>query len=179
MRTIDRIIMTLAALGFLALALLAFSLPLSSGLVNELIIWFDYLARFGALETTVVGLVALLIALSLAYLAWGRRGQLPSLIKEGELGQLRISFQTVEELVHRAARDVNGVRDVHTRLRSTPQGIDITLQLKVIPDVHIPETGETVQRRVRDYLLSTTGVEVKQIQVQIQSIAREQRARVE
>jgi uncharacterized alkaline shock family protein YloU len=179
MGTLDRMVIGLSGLVFLVLSLLFCTLALGWNLADDLVYWVDYLARFGRLEATVLAALAFLATGYLFCLSFKGLRQAPSLVQEGEHGQIRISFTTLENLVQKAAQEINGVRDVQTKISNTSQGVQIILGLKVNPGINIPQVAEMVQSQVREFLLTTAGVEIARIQVDIKNITREAKVRVE
>jgi uncharacterized alkaline shock family protein YloU len=49
-------------------------------------------------------------------------------------------------------------------------GININLRLSVKQDVNIPELSEKIQRRLKEYILETVGIETKEIKINIDKI---------
>ncbi|MDI6870025.1 MAG: alkaline shock response membrane anchor protein AmaP [Bacillota bacterium] len=130
-------------------------------------------------ETAVIGLAELAIAWYV--LAWSarRRHMSRALIRETELGTIRISLKAVENLVQRAARQVQGVRDVKVDLRADKQGVSIHLAVTVLPDSAIPAISDELQHRVERYIAETVGVTVSRVAVTFRAVAEVGKARVE
>ncbi|MDH7576223.1 MAG: alkaline shock response membrane anchor protein AmaP [Bacillota bacterium] len=124
---------------------------------------------------------AFLILMSLQLLAvLLRRGrEREVIIQETGLGRVEIAASALENLIRRAARQVREVREVKPVLRYDRDGLTISLHLNVNPEANLPAVSQAVQQVIQDYLEEKAGVRVLQVQVRIESISLEQRARVE
>ncbi len=49
-------------------------------------------------------------------------------------------------------------------------GINVDLHLILKQDVNIPEISEKIQKKLKDYLLETSGIEVKEIKIHIDRV---------
>lgn len=90
-----------------------------------------------------------------------------------EIGEVRISFKAVENMVLAAARKVNGIREVSTRIDATEQGLLIYIKAKIIPDLPIPALASELQAKVRDYVQEISGSNVSEIKVLVENIAQD------
>jgi uncharacterized alkaline shock family protein YloU len=130
-------------------------------------------------ETVAIGLAELLIAFYV--LAWSvrRRHQARAIIRETDLGTIRIALNAVETLVQRAARQVQGVREVKVDLKTDKQGVAIHLTVTVLPDSAIPAISDEIQHRVERYIAETVGVTVNRVAVTFKSVTETSKTRVE
>jgi uncharacterized alkaline shock family protein YloU len=180
MTVLDRILLILIFLALFVKSVLM----LAVGLVGwDPTPWFQSVgqALTGPYRSQValVGLAELLIA---GYvLAWAvrRRHEARAIIQETELGTVRISLKAVEALVQRAARQVQGVREVKVDLRQDKQGLAIHLTVTVVPDLAMPAVSDEIQRRVGQYITETVGVTVSRVAVTFRAVAETGKARVE
>ena len=118
-------------------------------------------------------LAVILLALAVYFLLSSmRRGQerVETLTVQGALGELRISFKAVENLVLKAARSNKGVREIKTRITHTEQGLIIYLRAVTVPDLNIPEITAELQTAVKEYVETTTGRTVAEIKVLIENV---------
>ena len=129
----------------------------------------------GDLSYTLLG--ALLLVVGVILLIFSTKG---SKKKEGgtivsftEIGEIRISFRAIENMVLNASRKVKGIREVNTRLNFTEQGLVIYLRVKVIPDVPIPALVGELQGKVREYVQEISGSSVAEVKVLVENIAQE------
>lgn len=122
-------------------------------------------------QTTVLGLVELLLASYLLAWAVRRRHFGRALVRETELGKVRIALKAVESLVQRAARQAQGVRDVRVDLQADKQGVAVHLSVVVAPDLAIPSVADEIQRRVEQYITETVGVTVTRVAVTFRTVS--------
>lgn len=96
-----------------------------------------------------------------------------SIVSFTEIGEVRISFKAVENMVLAASRKVNGIREVSTRIDANEQGLLIYLKIKVIPEIPIPGLAGELQNKVRDYVQEISGSNVTEIKVLVENIAQD------
>ena len=119
-------------------------------------------------------LVAYLIMMIFSSVTFERR----SIVRNTALGDIRISAQTIMDLVDKAAKGIEGIKNVDVRLHEVePLKVEIGLQL--LPDYHIPHLTESVQIEIKNYLEHTVGVEIDVINVLVKGVIPEQRIRVQ
>ena len=102
-----------------------------------------------------------------------------ALIHETALGQVNITIPALEHLVVKAARSVQGVREVKPLLKRTDGGLAVQLKVQVQPDISIPVLTEELQTKVKEYLMKTVGITVQNIRVSVCKINWETKSRVE
>jgi uncharacterized alkaline shock family protein YloU len=180
MRVVDRLLLMVL---FLVILAKSFAM-LMIGFGWDPSVWLASLGRtvFAEyrVEALVIGLVELIVALYI--LSWSVRRRYhhePTITRETGLGRVQISLKAVETLVQRAARQVQGVREVQTDLRMDKQDLDINLILTVAPDLSIPAISEEVQHRIERYIAQTVGVTPTKIQLVFKSVGADTKSRVE
>ncbi|NMB35741.1 MAG: alkaline shock response membrane anchor protein AmaP [Firmicutes bacterium] len=130
----------------------------------------------GDLSYTLLG--ALLFVLGVIFLFFSvqdsKKKEGNTILSFTEIGEVRISFQAIENMVLTASRKVKGIREVSTRLNFTEQGLIIYLRIKAIPDVPIPALVDELQGKVREYVQEISGSNVAEVKVLVENIAQEQ-----
>lgn len=106
------------------------------------------------------------------------RGGRYVVLTESAMGQTRVSIQAMENLAVKVVSQINGVREVKSRIVTVTQGVGIQIQAVVTPDINIPEVSENIQNLVKERVLAVTGVTVKSVAVTIKNISA-QKPRVE
>ncbi len=127
----------------------------------------------------IVSFVFLLTSLKLLFLKRKRTTFAGTLIKNTELGMIRVSINTLDTLVQKAVRGFGEVKDVRSLVVAEPDGVRVRLNMQLMPDVNIPEISQTIQKKVKEYVESTAGIIVKEVYVYIDNLAALQRSRVE
>jgi uncharacterized alkaline shock family protein YloU len=128
----------------------------------------------------VIGILAgLSLVVSLRFLYFGFRRDKPNqtLIRETDLGEVRISLAAVETLVTKVARGLKGVRDIKATVFGTEGGVGVRIRGVVSPEVNVPDTARLIQQAVTDYTKNVVGVDVTEVKVLVQNITNETRSR--
>ncbi|MCL5981604.1 MAG: alkaline shock response membrane anchor protein AmaP [Firmicutes bacterium] len=101
-----------------------------------------------------------------------RRGTgVETLLQSGPLGEIRISFKTIENLVLKAVREIKGVRETKTRIVASQAGLVIFLRAVAYPDQNIPQLAAELQAAVKEYVEGTAGSHVAEVKVMIENVA--------
>jgi len=87
-----------------------------------------------------------------------------------EGGQVNISLDAVDNVVHKAALSVEGVKDIKSRLKSAKNGLGINLQISIPHDTNVPETAAAVQKAVKEQLQMVTGLAVTDVAVLVSTV---------
>ncbi|MEX2356539.1 MAG: alkaline shock response membrane anchor protein AmaP [Thermaerobacterales bacterium] len=125
----------------------------------------------------IVGLAFFVASIRLLYFVFRFRSMGETLVHETQLGEVQISLRAVENLVVRAGRQVEGVKELRARVDAGKQGIRVHLRGTVSQDVSIPEISDRLQNVIRRHVRNVVGVEVEEIRVHIEDIGSETRRR--
>lgn len=128
-------------------------------------------AVYGRLEYVIVAVILLGLAVLCVFNIFRREETMETITQAGALGEVRISFKAVENLVLRASRAVQGVREVKARIMYTDRGIIILLRALALPDLNIPQVTAELQQAVKAYVEDSTGCTVAEIKVFVENIA--------
>ncbi len=175
MQTTVRIIFTI--LGILLLiggaVLLLVTLGVLSGMA---IIQYQYPWLVGDLGYTGLGFLAVISGVLLIAFLSPRRARTResgSIASFTEMGEVRVSYKAIENMVLTASRQVKGIREVNTRINSTEQGLVILMRIKTVPDIPIPGLVSELQVKVKDYVQEISGTSVAEVKVLVEDIAQE------
>jgi uncharacterized alkaline shock family protein YloU len=145
----------------------------------------EYLQLFLAIPDNrwIMGAISVLVILLALYLivAAGRGSHRSRelMVQETSYGRVDITAPALEDLIRRASHQVREVRDIRTLLRYEEGGVTVDLRLKVSPEANLPVISQEVQEVVQNYLEEKAGIHVRQVQVLIEGVSSESRARVE
>ncbi|MDW7651455.1 MAG: alkaline shock response membrane anchor protein AmaP [Bacillota bacterium] len=114
--------------------------------------------------------IVLIAAVLLLVISLRRSECVETLLQAGPLGEVRICFKAVENLVLKAARGIKGVRETKTRIVASDNGLIIFLRAVTYPDQNIPQVTAELQAAVKEYVESTTGSGVAEIKVMIENV---------
>lgn len=120
----------------------------------------------------VYALVVALLSFRYLFLRLGAR-QIHSFVKDTEAGEIRISHETVGELAQRAARQVKGVERLRARVDESPEGLVVSLHVRVLPHVDVSAMGDQLQRAVITSIRDSTSLAVLAVHVQVAGLAPE------
>lgn len=90
--------------------------------------------------------------------------------KHTNIGEIRISLNSIENIAFNTSKKINGVRDSKISVTKLEDGVDIVVRIVIMPDLSIPAVSEDVQERVKKAVEETSGVAVKQVKVIVDSI---------
>lgn len=165
MTTLDRVIILIVAAILLVISAL---IGLTTWGNLTLVQWLNSLPATkidGILVIAIFVLLAVYLVLMRIKPARDQR----AIVRGLELGDIRISAQTIVELVSTAVRETHGIKDVLVKLDEV-EPVSLTLEMQLVPDVNIPQLSEAVQIHVRDYLQNTVGIEVTRVNVSVSGV---------
>ncbi len=90
--------------------------------------------------------------------------------KHTNIGEIRISLNSIENIAFTASKKVNGVRDSKISVAKLEDGVNIEARIVIMPDLSIPIISEDVQGRVKKSVEEASGVIVKQVKVIVENI---------
>ncbi|GAE87655.1 hypothetical protein JCM21531_1043 [Acetivibrio straminisolvens JCM 21531] len=105
--------------------------------------------------------------------------RIKSISKYNNVGEVRISLNTIESIALAASRKLGGVKD--NKAYVTKQGDNVVISIKtiVMPDINIPALLEDIQMKVKKSVEETTGIGVNEVKVSVENIYTGYRSRVE
>jgi len=165
-------ILFLAVLIFISGIFLALSLRLFS--LESLFFKTNYLIYSNFFNQITLGLVGVLLIFLAVYLIWQKtqidKGNL-SVVQKTSFGEIKISIGSIKRLTLKVVKGMGEITEIRPEVNILKSGgISIDLHLSVKQDVNIPELSEKVQRKLKEYLLETSGIETKEIKIHIDKI---------
>lgn len=122
-----------------------------------------------------IGLFVLVVTLRFFYVSIRRgRGQVPSIDQRSDIGDIRISLETVENLALKSAGRVKGVKDMKAKVSVSDAGLDIVIRTIVDGESSIPELSEEMQRYVKTHIEDITGIPVAGVSVFVANVMHSQ-----
>jgi uncharacterized alkaline shock family protein YloU len=108
----------------------------------------------------------------------GRDGREPlSVTHKMENGDVKITYDTLEQLATRAAMKLRGVQDLKTRVRVNEGGaLVIAMKFAIEADLDIPKTTAELQTSVKEYIEGTAGLKVEQVTVYVTELSAQPEA---
>jgi len=152
---------------FLALSLRLFSL-------ESFFFKTNYWIYSNFFNQIILGLVGVLLIFLAIYLIWQKaqidKGNL-SVVQKTSFGEIKISIGSIKHLTLKVVKVMGEITETRPEVNILKSGgINIDLHLSVKQDVNIPELSEKIQRKVKEYILETSGIETKEIKIHIDKI---------
>lgn len=119
----------------------------------------------GALVLLVLGLY------SIGVLFRRRNHSKNFVVQHAEAGELAISMKALESLVDRCTEKHDELHVSGVRLFNTRDGLVINLKASMATGVNIPLTISGLQKQIKQYVTSCSGVDVKEVRVQVETTA--------
>jgi uncharacterized alkaline shock family protein YloU len=110
--------------------------------------------------------------LSLIFLLSGIRSgkDKKSVSKHTNIGEIKISLSTIENIALAASRKLNGVKETKASVFSKDDTVSITLNTVVLTDVNIPEISAGMQESVKKAVEQTSGVAVNDVKIIVENV---------
>lgn len=102
-----------------------------------------------------------------------------AICKLTDLGELKVSLVSIENIALGVTKKISGVRDVKASVKKSQDNVYIAIKTIVMPDVIIPELLEEIQNRVKKVVESITGIKVLRINAMVDNISTVYKSRVE
>ena len=90
--------------------------------------------------------------------------------KHTNIGEIRISLNSIENIAINASKKAGGVRESRTLVKKAEDGVEVEVRIIAMPDLSIPAISEDVQTRVKKAVEDASGITVKQVKVIVDSI---------
>ena len=152
---------------FMALSLRLFSL-------ESFFFKINYMIYSNFLNQIILGVVGALLFFLAIYLIYQKvktdKGNL-SVVQKTSFGEIKISIGSIQHLTLKVIKGIGEITETRPEVNILKSGgINIDLHLSVKQDVNIPELSEKIQRKLKEYLLETSGIETKEIKIYIDKI---------
>lgn len=102
-----------------------------------------------------------------------------AIIRETELGQVKISLDTIESIVLGTIRKMPFVRESKVYVENREGKLFIVIKIIIAMDINIPVLVEEVQQKSKSVLENNTDIEVDKIHVVVDNISSLSKSRVE
>lgn len=113
-----------------------------------------------------VGIIVALLSLTLLYLGLKKGiGEDGILVDKSLLGEVSVSSDAIKLIIMKAVRQIDGVKEIRSRIKRRPDGLSITLEMMVNPEKSIPELSSATQKIVKEYLEGIGGLQIAEIKV--------------
>jgi uncharacterized alkaline shock family protein YloU len=90
-------------------------------------------------------------------------------MKQTEFGGTFISLEALDTMVQKHCRAQQRVRECHTTLHSSETGVTIGIRLSVLPDTDVVTLSSELQKSLKEYVESLTGIQVGEIGILVEN----------
>ena len=162
------LIFAAGVLLFLISFLSLFNISLSLGgaelsqLLDGLAVWQKILLMLGGAAVAALGLHDI----SIPFPSRRERG---FIMQHTELGDMSISMNALETMVRRCVDQHKELTVKSTRISRVKSGIVVEIRIVLAAGVNIPLTVNALQKQVKQYIMSCSGVEVYEVKVLVET----------
>lgn len=179
-RIADRLLVALAGLILILLALcLVDQNIVGFGLVNMLRSLTEQPDHtlYIAVEIAVIALLALLGLYCVGMLfRRQKRHKRGFVVQQTDCGELSIAVRAIEGLVQKCVDRHEEITALSTTLDTSRDGLIIKLRIGLTGGVNIPLAVSALQKQIKQYVTSCSGVDVKEVKVQVETSAAKDKA---
>jgi len=127
-------------------------------------------AVYGNRNFMVLAGVMILLAVAIMVASLRRNERVETILQQGTLGEVRICFKAVENIVLKASKSIKGIREIKTKIVFADSGIVIFLRAVIYPDQVIPQLTAELQAVVKEDVEKITGSSVAEVKVMVENI---------
>ncbi len=91
------------------------------------------------------------------------------IMQQTELGDMSISMHAMESMVKRCIDTHEELKVTQTRIRRMRDGVGVAIRVSLANGVNIPLTVNALQKQIKHYITSCSGVDVKEVRVMVET----------
>ena len=107
----------------------------------------------------------MLVSLRLLVTGLGGTGVSTLSLGDDKEGKIHVSKNAVEDYVSELANDIYGVHNAKASAKMIDNALNLRINSSIEPAINIPDTTDEMKQVIRKSVMSTLGVEVKDIEV--------------
>lgn len=164
MKILDRLVMRLFGVLAVICGLMLFLVPFGVlGTMEYRFPWVKWLFWGGGLLTALIGSYILLVPHRYRY------SKKDFILRRTENGDMHISVRAMETQVQKCVDLHKEIRMHAMRIVNTREGVNVEMKVSLASNISIPLSIESLQKQVKQYLLASTGVEIRQVRIEVVS----------
>ncbi len=98
-----------------------------------------------------------------------RRRDKGFIMQHTEYGDMSISMHAMENMVKKCIDTHEELKVTHTRIHRTRDGVVVDIRISLANGVNIPLTVNALQKQIKHYITSCSGVDVKEVRVMVET----------
>ena len=166
----DRLLSALAGLMIVALGvgLLLFAVGVLPVQI-DLIAWEKQLVLWQRVVLAVASALLLFIGVHCVTLLFRTKREKGFILQHTEYGDLSISMTAMENMVHKCVDTHSELKVNSTRIRHNHDNVIVELRISLASGVNIPIAVGALQKQIKQYITSCSGVDVKEVRVSVET----------
>lgn len=160
MKVFDRLVMRFFGILAIITGAMLFLVPVGVfGKMEFRYPWIKWAFFGGGALTALIGLYDLFIPRRYRY------NRKDFIIRHTENGDMQISIKAMEGLVEKCVNLHDEIKMTGMRVNNRREGVSVDMRVSLASNISIPLAVESLQKQVKQYLLASTGVEIRQVRV--------------
>lgn len=116
-----------------------------------------------------VALLLCFLGLHSLMLLFRRRREKGFIMQHTELGDVSISMHAMESMVKKCIDAHEELKATHTRISRSRDGVVVDVRISLASGINIPLTVNALQKQIKHYITSCSGVDVKEVRVMVET----------
>lgn len=183
MNIILRILLTIYAFCITFASFIVVLIPFRQEILDKLNSYLSetvLTSRPASAMMVVVGLIFFALSLTFLLSGIGNNKDKRVVSKYTNIGEIKISLDSIESIALAASRKLIGIRETKTYVvRTADEGVIITVKVVVLPDTNIPALSEDIQAKVKSSVEESAGIKVNNVRVLVEDIYTGSKSRVD
>lgn len=128
-------------------------------------------ATWQRIATGGCGVLLCLLGLHNVWLLFQRKNNKGFIMQRTDFGDMSISMKALEAMVHKCVGQHRELEVKSTKIFRVKNGIIVQIRILLEAGVNIPLTVSALQKQIKQYIISCSGVEVYEVQVLVETTA--------
>lgn len=120
-----------------------------------------------------IAIALVVVGVCLIFLDFRPRSPKSVKIAAVENGSIMITVRAIEELVGRYLKQQENIKELHAKVQSFEEYVEIQVDISIFPGVNIPEVTRGIHEGLKQSVESQTGIEVRDVKILVQNIVSE------
>lgn len=169
-KVLDRILVSFAGLLLLLCGLCVFTLGLGVCPIQlDTVALMAQMTTWQRVIVVAVALVLIVLGLNAVMLLFRSRREKGFIMQHTEFGDMSISMQAMESMVKKVVDTHDELKVSSINIHNTRDGIVVDIRILLANGVNIPLTVNALQKQIKHYITSCSGVDVKEIRVMVET----------
>lgn len=151
-----------ACLVLLAIGFVPVTVKAAANLTTALVLW-------QRVVMALAGALLCLLGFHDMWMLFRPRGEKGFIMQRTELGDMSISMNALETMVHKCVDQHRELNVRSTRIFRVKNGIVVEIRIVLATGVNIPLTVSALQKQIKQYIAACSGVEVYEVKVLVET----------